>query len=97
MFIPIVRAFAPVVAGIAHMSYRKFVMFNIIGASIWVSSFTLLGYFAGDVIERTGINIEVAALIVIFLSLLPGIVHLLKEPENRTRLNYHARRIVRRK
>jgi membrane-associated protein len=96
MFIPIVRAFAPVVAGIAHMPFRKFAFFNIVGAAIWVSSFTLLGYFAGDVIERTGINIEAAALIVIFLSLLPGIVHLLKQPENRAKLKHHARKIVRR-
>lgn len=97
MFVPILRAFAPVVAGIAHMPYRKFVIFNVIGAAIWVSSFTLLGYFAGNIIERTGINIEVAALIVIFLSLLPGVIHLLKEPENRAKLKHHARRIMRRR
>ena len=97
MFVPIVRAFAPVVAGIAHMPFQKFALFNILGAAVWVSSFTLLGYFAGDVIERTGVNIEAAALIVIFLSLLPGIIHLMKEPENRAKLKHHARKIVRRK
>lgn len=97
MFVPIVRAFAPVVAGIAHMSYRTFVLFNVMGALLWVSSFTLLGYFAGSVIERYHINIEVAALVIIFLSLLPGIIHVLKEPENRQKIRHRVRHTVRRK
>jgi membrane-associated protein len=97
MFVPIVRAFAPVVAGIAHMPYRKFALFNIIGALVWVSSFVLIGYLAGSVIERYHINIELAALVIIFLSLLPGIIHLLKEPENRAKIRHHARRITTRK
>jgi len=97
MFVPIVRAFAPVVAGIAHMPYRKFALFNIIGALVWVSSFVLVGYLAGSVIERYHINIELAALVIIFLSLLPGIIHLLKEPENRAKIKHHARRITTRK
>lgn len=96
MFVPIVRAFAPVVAGIAHMSYRKFVLFNVAGALVWVSSFTLLGYLAGSVIEEYHINIELAALVIIFLSLLPGIIHLLKEPENRKKIRHHVRRTIRR-
>lgn len=96
MFVPIVRAFAPVVAGIAHMPYRKFVAFNLLGAAIWTSSFTLIGYVAGDVIQRLGINIEVAALIIIFLSLLPGIIHVLKQPEQRSKLRTRARRAFRR-
>lgn len=98
MFIPIVRAFAPVVAGIAKMPYERFVIYNVAGALVWVSAFTLLGYLAGDVIERMGINIEVAALVIIFLSLLPGIIHVLKEPERRAaikhRVKHHAKRIV---
>lgn len=94
MFVPIARAFAPVVAGIAHMSYKKFALFNISGAFVWVSSFTLIGYLAGGVIEKYHINIELAALIVIFLSLLPGIIHLLQEPDNRQKIKHHAKRVV---
>jgi membrane-associated protein len=86
MFIPIVRAFSPVVAGIAHMPYRKFVTFNIIGAALWISLFTLLGYYAGNIIEKLGINVEMAALIVILLSLLPGIIHVLQQPEYRQKI-----------
>lgn len=96
MFIPIVRAFAPVVAGIARMPYRRFVTFNIIGAAVWVSLFTLLGYYIGNIIEKLGINVELAALIVIFISLLPGIIHLLQEPEYRAKIKHHAKRITRR-
>ena len=101
MFVPVVRAFSPVVAGISHMKYRTFVMYNLIGAVIWTCGFTLLGYFAGGLIERLGVNIEIAALLIIFLSLLPGIAHVLKEPENRAKIKQHvkkhAARITRRK
>lgn len=93
MFIPIVRTFTPIVAGISKMNYRTFVAFNIIGAALWIPSFTYIGYFAGDVIKRLGLNIELTALIIIFLSLLPGIIHILKEPENRARIKHHAKRV----
>ena len=92
MFVPIVRAFSPVIAGISHMPYKTFITFNIIGAAIWTASFTLLGYFAGGVIEKLGINIEVAALLIIFLSLIPGLVHVLKEPENRAKIKHHVKK-----
>jgi len=97
MFIPIVRAFSPVVAGIAHMPYQQFLFFNVIGAAVWTGSFTLLGYYAGNIIEKTGINIELAALIVIFLSLLPGIAHVLQQPKYRARIKHHVRRVGRKK
>jgi len=96
MFVPIVRAFSPVVAGIAHMRYRTFLAFNILGAVVWVSSFTLLGYFAGGIIQKLGINIEIATLVIIFLSLLPGIIHLLQKPETRAKVRHRAKRLVRR-
>ena len=96
MFVPVVRAFSPVVAGIAHMPYKKFLVYNVTGAAIWVGGFTLLGYFAGGVIEELGINVEVAALIVIFLSILPGIIHLLREPEQRAKIVHHVKRVAKR-
>ena len=97
MFVPIVRAFAAVVAGIAHMPYKKFIIYNIAGAFVWVTTFSLLGYLAGGVIERYHINIELAALTIIFLSLLPGIIHLLQEPENRQKIKHHTKRFVTRR
>lgn len=91
MFVPIVRTFTPIVAGISGMKYQKFLLFNVIGAFLWAVGFTYLGYFAGSYIKAAGINIEVAALIIITLSLLPGIIHILKEPEHRARIKHHMR------
>jgi len=96
MFVPIIRTFTPIVAGISSMNYQKFLLFNVIGAVIWTGGFTYLGYFAGSYIKAAGINIEVAALIIITLSLLPGIIHVLKEPEHRTRIKHHVRTAHRR-
>lgn len=89
MFVPIVRTFTPIVAGISGMNYQKFLMFNVIGAAFWVGGFTYLGFFAGEYIKALGINIEVAALIIITLSLLPGVIHVLKEPEHRKNIRNH--------
>ena len=82
-FVPIVRTFAPIVAGASEMHYRKFLAFNIVGGLIWTASFTYLGFFAGEALTKAGVNIEVAALIIIFLSVLPMIIHGLKDKKNR--------------
>lgn len=86
VFVPIVRTFAPIVAGVSRMPYRLFIPFNLLGTFIWTFGFTYLGYYAGAALKQMGINVEVAALIIIFLSISPMIYHALKEPENRTRL-----------
>lgn len=91
MFVPIVRTFTPIVAGISSMNYQKFLLFNVIGAAIWTGGFTYLGYFAGSYIKAAGINIEAAALIIIALSLLPGVIHVLKEPERRAHIKRQLR------
>jgi membrane-associated protein len=69
-FVPIVRTFAPVVAGVSRMNYRTFVTFNVVGGFLWAIGVTLLGYFLGqvDVIED---NLELAILTVVAISLLP--------------------------
>ena len=69
-FVPIVRTFAPIVAGVSRMKYRTFVMFNIVGGCLWALGVTILGYFLGqvDFIEK---NLEVAILAVVAISLLP--------------------------
>ena len=73
-FIPIVRTFAPVVAGAADMTYRRFASFNVIGAIIWITSMTLTGYLLGSFIPDIDKNIHIVVAIVIFLSLLPAII-----------------------
>ncbi len=77
-FVPIIRTFVPIVAGVSKMEVRKFVPFNILGTLLWTQSFTYLGYFAGEQLRKMGVNIEVAALIIIFLSISPMLYHALK-------------------
>ncbi len=72
-FMPIVRTFAPVVAGMARMEYRRFLSFNVIGGVAWVVSMTLIGYFLGQ-FEWVRKNIEIVIVIVVFASILPGII-----------------------
>jgi membrane-associated protein len=69
-FVPIVRTFAPIVAGVSRMNYRTFVTFNLVGGGLWALGVTLLGYFLGqvDFVEQ---NLEVAILTVVAISLLP--------------------------
>lgn len=85
-FVPVIRTFAPIVAGIGRMRYRTFLAYNLIGALAWAAGLTYLGYFAGAWIEASGINIEYVILAIIFLSVLPPIIHVLREPQARNYL-----------
>jgi membrane-associated protein len=72
-FVPIVRTFAPIVAGAGSMTYRTFVVFNVLGGLLWTGSVTLLGYFFGGLpIVRN--NIEVTLLAIVGLSVVPIVV-----------------------
>ena len=73
-FVPVIRTFAPVVAGMANMSYRRFALFNIVGGIGWVVSMTMLGYLLVTIFPATEKHIEKVIIIVIFLSILPGII-----------------------
>ncbi len=77
-FMPIVRTFAPVVAGMGRMEYRRFLFFNVFGGLLWVISMTLIGYFLGK-IPGVRDHIEIVILIVVFLSILPGIIAFARE------------------
>lgn len=86
-FIPIVRTFAPVVAGVAKMNYRTFLSFNLIGAFLWAAGVTYLGYFAGSWFESVGIEIDTVilpiVLVIILLSVLPPLFHVFKDKKQR--------------
>jgi len=73
-FMPIVRTFAPVVAGVGEMEYRRFVTFNVAGGALWVWSMCLLGYSLGHAIPDVDRHIHVVIAVVVFLSILPGII-----------------------
>ena len=78
-FMPIVRTFAPVVAGVGRMQYRRFVFYNVMGGSGWVVSMASLGYFLGKAVPDIHRHIDVVIAVVIFLSLLPGIIKFARE------------------
>ncbi|MBI0276699.1 DedA family protein [Hafnia alvei] len=72
-FVPIVRTFAPFVAGMGHMSYRHFAIFNVVGALLWVLLFTYAGYLFGNVpVVQENLKLLIVAIIV--LSILPGVI-----------------------
>ncbi len=76
-FVPIVRTFAPFVAGIGKMNYWHFLSYNVIGGVLWIVGLTLAGYFLGS-IPFIKDNFEIVVFVIIFLSLLPMIFEFLK-------------------
>ncbi|MEB5972429.1 DedA family protein [Pantoea dispersa] len=72
-FVPIVRTFAPFVAGMGHMSYRHFALFNVTGALLWVLLFSYAGYLFGDlpVVQE---NLKLLIVGIIIVSVLPGVI-----------------------
>ena len=78
-FMPIVRTFAPVVAGAANMTYRQFATYNIIGALLWVPSMTLTGYFLGLAFPDIDKHLHKLIALIIFVSLLPAGIAWLRE------------------
>jgi membrane-associated protein len=76
-FVPIVRTFAPFVAGVAEMKYRRFLSYDILGGALWIGSLTMAGYFLGH-FEWIKNNIEKVALMIIFVSILPVIIEVIK-------------------
>lgn len=77
-FMPIVRTFAPVVAGAAAMPYRRFATFNVLGAVLWINSMLFIGFFLVKLVPGLEKRIDLVVAIVIFLSLLPAITAWLK-------------------
>ena len=76
-FVPIVRTFAPFVAGMGHMSYRHFALYNVTGGIAWVAIFAYAGYFFGgmELVQR---NLEILIVAIIFISILPGVFEIIR-------------------
>ena len=77
-FIPIIRTFAPVVAGVGQMAYRRFLFFNVFGGIGWVASLTWAGYLLGQTVPNIDQHVHVVVAIVIALSVLPIISEIIK-------------------
>lgn len=82
-FIPVVRTFAPVIAGTGKMKYSRFLVFNIVGAIIWAVGITLLGYFLGSAIPDVDKYLIPAIIVIVLISIIPSLIHLLKDQERR--------------
>jgi len=78
-FIPIIRTFAPVVAGVGGMEYKRFLAYNIFGGIGWVATTTCAGYFLAQMVPDIDKHIHVVIAVVIFLSLLPPIIKFVQE------------------
>ena len=85
-FIPIIRTFAPVVAGVAGMPYRRFAIFNIAGGIGWVISMTMTGFLLGRLVPNIDKHIEVMILTVIAISFIPAVIHSWKERKEKLHL-----------
>lgn len=86
-FIPVIRTFVPIVAGVGKMSYRTFLTYNVIGALLWAAGITYVGYYVGALLHKLGIEIDTVLLpivvLIIVLSVLPPAIHVLKDKKQR--------------
>lgn len=81
-FIPIIRTFAPFVAGVGKMKYNWFISFNVIGGLVWVSLFLFGGFFFGN-IPIIKDNFEISIFVIIFISILPGIIEFIRHKRHK--------------
>jgi membrane-associated protein len=77
-FVPVVRTFAPIVAGIGQMRYRTFIAYNVIGGALWAGSMTLLGFFVGSLVPNAEKYLHYIIVGIILVSFIPVIVEWLK-------------------
>lgn len=102
-FIPVIRTFNPIVTGISKMHYLKFITYNIIGALLWTVGITLIGFFSfkifGNLIDPEKIDMYLLPIIaiIVIISILPGIIHILKDPKNRTAISNKFKSIFKQK
>jgi membrane-associated protein len=86
-FTPVVRTFAPIVAGVGKMDYKRFMFYNLFGGLLWTTSITYLGYYGGAFLEANGIDVEALVvpviLFAVLLSVASPLIHIIKDPKSR--------------
>ena len=92
-FVPIVRTFAPIVAGIGEMHYRTFLTFNLIGGLLWAVGMNAAGYWLGNIIPDVDKYLLPIVLVLIIVPGLPSLIHLLRDAEMRASLRTAAKRV----
>jgi membrane-associated protein len=86
-FMPIIRTFVPVVAGMARMSYRRYTLYNVVGGIGWIWGMLFIGYFLGRYIPGIDRHIETLIVVVVLISLLPGIIGWMRRGKEPARAN----------
>ena len=98
-FIPVVRTFVPIIAGVGKMDYRTFLTYNVIGALLWAVGITYAGFYIGQALHAIGIEIDTILLpiivVIVLVSVLPPAIHILKDKKQRTVMWEGTKRQVR--
>lgn len=87
-FLPVVRTFAPIVAGVGQMAYLRFLAFNLVGGALWAVGLTTAGYFFGSIIPDPDRYLLPVILLIIVISILPTAVHILRDAEQRASIAF---------
>lgn len=85
-FIPVVRAFAPVVAGVSNMKYSTFFFYNVFGAAFWAIGITLMGYYLGQAIPDVDKYLLPIIALIILISIAPAFIHVIRNKNDRNNL-----------
>lgn len=93
-FLPVIRTFAPIVAGAGKMNYRQFFFYNLIGGLIWGLGMPLLGYFLGSTVPNIDRYLVPIILFIIFASIVPPVWHFLKEKHHRQQVRGLVRKLA---
>lgn len=95
-FLPVIRTFAPILAGVGSMAYPKFLAYNVVGGALWAVGLTVLGYFLGSAIPDVDRYLLPIVVAIVVLSVLPTAYHVLRHAEDRARVVLGLRRVLRR-
>ncbi len=95
-FMPILRTFAPILAGIGRMKYSTFLFYNVIGALIWAVGLPLVGFFLGNAVPNIDHYLIPIVLLIIVVSFLPTAIHILKDKDHRAAIFGMIKKIAKR-
>jgi membrane-associated protein len=93
-FMPVIRTFAPILAGVGNMRYKDFLIYNFIGALIWAVGVTVLGYFLGSTIPNIDQYLIPIILLIVLASVIPPAIHFLKEEHHRKEVKRLIKKFV---
>lgn len=82
-FMPIIRTFAPIIAGVGTMKYPVFLLYNVIGATLWAAGLPIFGYFLGSIIPDVDKYVITIVVLIIIASITPPVMHILKSEEHK--------------